>query len=75
MTTSPTPVVVPPLKGQRRWLKPALFTVGGILLLVVGIVIGSASQQSTINSYKQQVAQLQSKVSTDKSNLADEQTR
>jgi hypothetical protein len=75
MTTSPTPVVVPPPKGQRRWLKPVLFTVGGILLLVVGIVIGSVSQQSTINSYKHQVAQLQSQVSTDKSNLAAEQTK
>jgi hypothetical protein len=54
---------------------PVLFTIGGIVLLVIGVVIGVASQQSTINSYKHRVAQLQGQVSTGKSRLASEEAR
>jgi hypothetical protein len=75
MTNSPTEAyqAVSPVKKQRRWVKPVLFTVGAIVLLLIGVGIGAAGQQSTINSYKTQVAQLQGQVSTAKANLAAEQ--
>ena len=54
MTNSPTEAyqAVSPVKKQRRWVKPVLFTVGAIVLLLIGVGIGAAGQQSTINSYK-----------------------
>jgi carboxypeptidase C (cathepsin A) len=62
-----------PAKRQRLWIKPVLFTIGGIVLLLIGVGIGVVGQQSTINSYKTQVAQLQGQVSTAKANVAAEQ--
>ena len=76
MTTSPIAATDTTLeKRQRRWVRPTLYAVGGIVLLVVGIVIGIATQQSTITSYKHQVAALQSQLKVTKGNLAAEQTR
>jgi hypothetical protein len=76
MTTSPIAATdVAPGKGQRRWVRPTLYAVGGIVLLVVGILIGIATQQSTITSYKHQVAQLQDQVSADKSKVSYEQSQ
>jgi hypothetical protein len=74
MTTSPIPTIaVVHEKRRQHWVRPALYAAGGIVLLVVGVVIGIASQQSTITSYKHQVAQLQGQVSTAKTNLATDQ--
>ncbi len=76
MTTSPVPVIVPPSKKPRpRWLLPVLFTVAGIVVLLVGAGAGAASQQSKINNYKHQVAQLQGQVSTEKADVTSEQNK
>ncbi len=77
MTNSPmTANGAPPSKGPRpRWMKPVLFTVAGVVVLLIGIGIGVASQQSKINSYKHQVAQLQGQVSTEKADVTSEQAK
>lgn len=77
MTNSPmTANVAPPSKGPRpKWIKPALFTVAGVVVLLIGVGIGVASQQSKINSYKDQVAQLQGQVSTEKADVTSEQSK
>lgn len=77
MTSLPTQAydAVPAVKRQRRWVKPLLFTVGAIAVLLIGVGVGAAGQQSTINSYKHQVAQLQGQVSTARANLAAEQAK
>jgi hypothetical protein len=76
MTISPiTATDAVPGKRQRRWVRPTLYAAGGIVLLVVGIVIGIATQQSTITNYKHQVAQLQGQVSTGKSKLSYERSQ
>ena len=54
---------------------PVLFTVAGMIVLVIGVGIGVASQQSKINSYKHQTAQLQDELTTTKGNLSATQTR
>lgn len=77
MTNSPTTAkVAPPSKGPRpRWVKPVVFTVAGVAVLLIGVGIGVASQQSKINSYKHQVAQLQGQVSTEKADVTSEQNK
>jgi uncharacterized protein YlxW (UPF0749 family) len=65
----------PPAKRQRRWIKPVLFTAVGVALILIGTGIGVAGQQSTINSYKQQVAQLQGQLSTTKTQLSTTKTQ
>jgi hypothetical protein len=76
MTTSPVPVIVPPSRSPRpRWLKPVLFTVAGIVVLFIGVGAGASSQQSKINNYKHQVAQLQGQVSTEKADVTSEQSK
>jgi hypothetical protein len=66
---------VPPAGKQRRWLKPALLSAAGIVLVLVGTGIGAAGQQSTISSYKHQAAQLQGQLSTMKTQLSTTKTQ
>lgn len=71
----PQPDTISPTKRPRsRWIKPTLFAVGGILVLLIGTGIGAAgaSQTSLINSQKAQIARLQATVNTDKSQLSTE---
>jgi len=76
LTSSPTQAYSPvPPVTRRRWVKPLLFTIGAIVLLFVGVGIGAASQQSTINSYKHQVAALQGQVSTERADVTSEQNK
>ena len=75
MTTSPAPVIIPPAKRPRsRWVMITLLTVGGLVLLIVGVVIGAVatSKTSLINSQKAQIARLQATVNTDKGQLTTE---
>ncbi len=77
MTNTPTRAhgVVPPVKKQRpRWVRITLYTVGGIVVLLIGVGIGATggSQTSLINSQKAQIARLQATVTTDKSQLSTE---
>jgi len=79
MTNSPAQAstVIPPIKRQRRWLKPVLFTVGAIVLLLIGIGIGAAgsSQAGLVASQKAQITRLQAKVSAEQANVTSEQNK
>jgi hypothetical protein len=79
MTNSPTQAyqVVPPVKKQRRWVKPVLFTVGAIVLLLIGVGIGAAgsSQASLVASQRAQITRLQAKVSTEQAGVTSEQNK
>jgi hypothetical protein len=79
MTNSPAQAsaVIPPVKRQRRWVKPVLFTAGGIVLLLIGVGIGAAgsSQASLVASQKAQITRLQAKVSTEQANVTSEQNK
>jgi hypothetical protein len=67
----PPPSAIPPARTLRpRWLMPVLCTVAGVIVLVIGVGIGVASQQSKINSYKHQTAQLQDQLTTTKGSLS-----
>lgn len=61
-------------KRRPRWVKATLFTVGGLVLLFIGIGIGAtgSSQASLINSQKARISRLQATVATDKSRLSTE---
>jgi uncharacterized membrane-anchored protein YhcB (DUF1043 family) len=54
---------------------PVLFTVAGVVVLLIGVGIGVASQQSKINNYKHQAAQLQGQLSTTKTQLSTTKTQ
>jgi hypothetical protein len=80
MPTAPTPAYIlgpPTKKPHPRWVKVTLLTVGGIVLLLIGVGIGAAgsSQTSLVNSQKAQIARLQSQMVTAKSNLSAEQSK
>ncbi len=79
MTNSPTQAyqVVPPVKKQRRWVKPVLFTVGAIVLLLIGVGIGAAgsSQASLVASQRAQITRLQAKLSTEQANVTSMQNK
>jgi hypothetical protein len=75
MTSSPAPVVVPPAKKSRpRWLRPVLYTVAGIIVLLIGVGIGAAGNAHTseINSQQAQIARLQAAVKTDQGKISTE---
>ena len=75
MTSSPAPVIVPPVKKSRpRWLRPVLYTVAGIVVLLIGVGIGAAGNAHTseINSQQAQIARLQSTVKTDQGQISTE---
>src|SRR6185437_7525931 len=75
MTSSPAPVIVPPDKKSRpRWLRPVLYTVAGIVVLLIGVGIGAAGNAHTseINSQQAQIARLQSTVKTDQGQISAE---
>jgi hypothetical protein len=83
MTNSPaqTYAALPPVKRQRRWVKPALFAAGTIVVLLavllIGVGIGAerASQASLVASQKAEITRLQAKVSTEQANLTSEQNK
>ncbi len=65
-------------KRQRpRWVKVTLLTVGGLVLLLIGVGIGAAgsSQTSLVNSQKAQIARLQATVTTDKGQISTDQAK
>jgi len=75
MTSSPAPVIVPPDKKSRpRWLRPVLYTVAGIVVLLIGVGIGAAGNAHTseINSQQAQIARLRSTVKTDQGQISTE---
>jgi carboxypeptidase C (cathepsin A) len=79
MTNSPTQAyaVSPPVKRRRRWIKPVLFTVGAIVILLIGVGIGAAgsSQASLVASQKAQITRLQAKVSSQQADVTSEQNK
>jgi hypothetical protein len=79
MTNSPTQAyqVVPPVRKQRRWVKPVLFTVGAIGLLIIGVGIGAAgsSQANLVASQRAQITRLQAKLSTEQADVTSMQNK
>jgi len=78
MTNSPTQTdrAVPPATKQRRWVKPALLTVGAIVLLFIGVGIGAvgSGQSGLVSSQKAQIARLEHTLSTMRTQLTTAQT-
>jgi hypothetical protein len=75
MTSSSAPVIVPPAKRSRpKWLRPVLYTVAGIVVLLIGAGIGAAGNAHTseINSQQAQIARLQATVKTDQGQISTE---
>jgi len=75
MTSSQALVIVPPAKRSRpRWLRPVLYTVAGIVVLLIGVGIGAAGNAYTseINSQQAQIARLQATVKTDQGQISTE---
>ena len=62
---------------QHRWVEPVLFTVGAIVLLLIGVGVGAAgsSQASLVASQKAQITRLQAKVSTEQADVTSEQNK